>query len=452
MNFDKFKGVKPSAKITENVLDKISDKDEKYIEKLAEIQYKKSNKRKIIHIVSEAAAAVLLVTAFSLWALLGLGIRGTYNPPADSPDGDIDSEMSVYKITVTFEGELREGREELQRFFDDCVGEKACTIEVTHLDKGEDSYYGLPDGAVPPLYTTTLIYRKNGAVTVKFDQPDSAYSVIDFAFNNRDFVNMKFVFNRFENKFAVQYLTEGTDRSYSSFLPLDEIENKYENSKRVFDTAKTESVKIENGNVISGESTLAYFFRSLIDRSYAAAQINGMLYTSDRDKADSMTISENGVETEFSKSNKISDISFAFDSDVSACIWTGFVCENGSKHTMAEISLSEFSRLGLLYSTRGAKLFAGDSDKTGTEIKNSDELVLALLEDMPLETKTALMVSPVCYIKLNDYVTIYLYKNETNDSLNDTFGISYFEGDSIHSMGNGDKLLSIVKELIGVIE
>lgn len=452
MNFDKFKSVRPSVKSTKNVLDKISDKDEKYIEKLAKIQYKKSNRRKIIQIVSTTAAAVMLVTAFSLWALLGRGIRGTYNPPAGSPGANSDSAMSAYKITVTSEGELQEGREELQKFFDDCVSEKACTIEVTHLDRGGHSYYGLPDGAVPPLYTTTLIYRKNGAVTVKFDQPAGAYGNIDFAFNNQDFVDMKFVFNRFENKFAVQYLTDGTDKSYSSFLPLGEIENKYENSKRVFDTAKIEPVKIEDGNVISGESTLAYFFRSLIDRSYALAQINGMRYTSDRDKADSMTISENGVETEFSKNNKISDISFAFDPDVTADIWAGFVSDNGSKHTIAEISQLEFSRLGLLYSTRGARLFTGDSDKTGTEIKNSGELIAALLEDMPLETKTALIDRLDYYIKLNDYVTIYLYKNETNDSLSDAFGISYFEGDRIHSMRSGDKFLSLVKELIGVKE
>ena len=61
MNFDKFKSVRPSVKSTKNVLDKISDKDEKYIEKLAKIQYKKSNSRKIIQIVSTTAAAERII-------------------------------------------------------------------------------------------------------------------------------------------------------------------------------------------------------------------------------------------------------------------------------------------------------------------------------------------------------------------------------------------------------
>lgn len=446
MNFDKFKSVRPSVKSTKNVLDKISDKDEKYIEKLAKIQYKKSNSRKIIQIVSTTAAAVMLVTAFSLWALLGRGIRGTYNPPAGSPS----SMGSVYNATFQVVGEyILEGLDQYQKFFDDYVNGRACTLVATYIDTNNNNEL---------IHKITFICDVDGSVTLKNKLYRDYSGENKTSVPDRKYDSMKFIMDRQSNLYLLEFNDyENPLPGWRIALGVDKLQNKYENSQRVFDTDNTEPVTIQDGNVISGEKTLAYFFRNIINHSYVSAEINGFRYvceskTPAAQDGDCKEIYKNGVETEFSKNNKISDISFAFDPDVTADIWTGFVSDNGSKHTIAEISQLEFSRLGLLYSTRGAKFFTGDSDKTGTEIKNSDELVLALLEDMPLETKTALIDRLDCYIKLNDYVTIYLYKNETDGSLNDTFGISYFEGDRIHSMGSGDKFLSLVKELIGVKE
>lgn len=459
MNFDKFKSVRPSVKSTKNVLDKISDKDEKYIEKLAKIQYKKSNSRKIIQIVSTTAAAVMLVTAFSLWALLGRGIRGTYNPPAVNPGANSDSAMSAYKITVTYEGKLQEGREELQKFFDDCVSEKACTIEVTHLDRGGHSYYGLPDGAVPPLYTTTLIYKKNGSVTMKLDQPTGAYGDVDFIFNNKDFDNTKFIFDRFENKFAVECSSNSEDNSYLSFLPLDEIENKYENSQRVFDTDNTEPVTVQNGIVTSGEETLMYFFRSIVRNSYASAEINSLRYTYNDcpivNESDPLSVSdrikiyENGVETEFSKNNILGlpIVSEMYDSY--GKMWFGYNTPTDGMKIIMELDILEIDRLGLFYSSHGAKIHVGDYDSAGKDIENIDELVSALIEDMPQECKTALVDNRLtAYIKLNDYLILNFYTDE-NGSLCDVFGIRKLSGDGVRSMMGGNKLLSLVKEMIG---
>ena len=78
----------------------------------------------------------------------------------------------------------------------------------------------------------------------------------------------------------------------------------------------------------------------------------------------------------------------------------------------------------------------------------AEENSAALLEDMPFETKTALIDRLDYYIKLNDYVTIYFYKNE-DGSLCDNFGLSYFEGDRVRSMKSlDDKFLNFVRELV----
>lgn len=82
MNLNKFRDIKPDEKAMKDLLDKISENDAEYIEKLQKLKYKKSNNGKIIQIVSAVAAAVVLVAAFSLWALLGRGIRIIGDTPA----------------------------------------------------------------------------------------------------------------------------------------------------------------------------------------------------------------------------------------------------------------------------------------------------------------------------------------------------------------------------------
>lgn len=132
MNLNKFRDIKPDEKAMKDLLDKISENDAEYIEKLQKLKYKKSNNGKIIQIVSAVAAAVVLVAAFSLWALLGRGIRIIGDTPG-APDDEIN--YNIYTVTVSHDGKLIDGKDMLQGFFDDYVSGRMCTLEMVHMDR-----------------------------------------------------------------------------------------------------------------------------------------------------------------------------------------------------------------------------------------------------------------------------------------------------------------------------
>ncbi len=96
MNFDKFKNLKPKR------IEAPKD-DFGYSNELLELKSRPTAK-KIIPILSTVAAAVVIVTVVTLWALVGRGIRiGIHTPapaPSDKPSDTVSALMKDASITT----------------------------------------------------------------------------------------------------------------------------------------------------------------------------------------------------------------------------------------------------------------------------------------------------------------------------------------------------------------
>ena len=440
MNFDVFKNVKPDADSTKNVLDKITEKDAKYIEKLQKLEYKKSKSDKIIQIVSASAAALLIVTAVSLWAILGRGIRGI---GVDAPTpSDSTYDVNIYRITVSYEGGLIYGQDSLQGFFDDFVSGKECVLEMTHMDRSDEKYSGLAEGEIPPLYVSTFSCMSDGSVIYKPEQAEGAYAQIDFAFEEHEFDHMKFVLDRDRNEYFAQLIDyDDKTMDFESFIPLSAVKNSHENSDRVYDSSKTQPVTVENGIVTAGEESLIDFFDGMINGYYVSADINGVTFRY-RNRKDCMSIYENGVETEFSKRYKFF---YPYMSNSDDNVWIGYVSENDAVQEIAELKSDEIDRLGLLFGS--AQITVYDGMTSEVTLKDNGRLSGELKANYPAETQAPLSDGISYSIKLNHFITIYVYENE-DGSISDSFGFTYPYEDKLRSVKMNKKFVQTVSEII----
>ena len=444
MNLNKFRDIKPDEKAMKDLLDKISENDAEYIEKLQKLKYKKSNNGKIIQIVSAVAAAVVLVAAFSLWALLGRGIRIIGDTPG-APDDEIN--YNIYTVTVSHDGKLIDGKDMLQGFFDDYVSGRMCTLEMVHMDR-PGNYEGLEQGEVPPSYVATFVCRENGTVLYKLDQPTGTYGLIEFAFNEQEFDSMKLILDRAQNKYFAQFVSYD-GMQIDTPLNLDIITNSHENSVRVYDSEKALPVTVENGRVISGENTISDFFESYIKGHYVSAEINGRTYLY-KGKKEGFEIYENGEETEFSRNyGGTADISI-INNDYSVglgIMWFGFAADNSSRETVVELDYDEIKRLGILYNSADIILYNISATVSKGVSKDIAELLTReLKENPPEELKMLPRDNPDYCLKLNDYVKIYAYKDD-NGGILDDFSIEYSFGNKM-AVRISDNFIKLVLDLV----
>lgn len=440
MNFDRFKKQKPSQACIDSVLDTVSPEDDKYIQKLSNLKYNKSNMGKIIQIVSATAAVLAVVTAFSLWAILGSGIRGLFEPPTGTTQTD---EIKTYTVTVSIGGHLLEGADQMQGFFDDFISSKACTIQVVHMDFDTDNYYGLEEGEVPVSYITTLNCRADGSATISFEQPEGAYSIIDFAFASWDFDHIKLVLDRA----AGMYFTQGVNFDGTGFaffeLPLEAVKNSSENSDRVYDSDMTQAVTVQDGKVISGEESLRDFFDSAIKGYYVSAQINSQIYRHiDEDT---------GLQIEGGHSNEhflngMPVIEKADGED--GLLSIGFKDADGAIINVMQMSADELESLGLLFSSAQAEL----CNSSMTESAAVDRQICGLITDEliknpPKSSKTQLQTLPSFYFELNSCVTFELYRDD-NQEISDVMGLKYSFETSAKTVRISDGLVSLLNEVV----
>lgn len=425
MNFDRnntcidgFKKKKPTAQSMNNILKIVSEQDTDYIEKLKNLKYKKLNRGGIIQIVVTTAAVLLLTAAFSLWAILGRGVRGAGNI-TDTPLSSTEDTVKTYNVKLSHEGEIIEGKESFQGFFDDYVMGKPCVLEVLYMDR-PGSYMGLEDGEVPPLYTQTLVCNTDGTVNCKYDQPEGAYGILEFAFNEHKFDHMKLVLEREQEKYFLQLIDfDGGINDSEILLPLELIENKHENSDRLYDSAKAEPVSIVSGTVTAGEATLKNFFDSMLKGYYVSAEINGEKFCFKNEK-DGFYMYDGSDFQHLGCRPSVTQI-LASDNNV----WIGFISSTDQHTKIAEISTEEIERLGLLFSTAQIEMLdRSHAANSRIKIKEDGRLTSILMENAPVLVKSILPERPDYYIELNDYVTIYVYR-DGNGGISDVFGFYY---------------------------
>lgn len=441
MNFDRFKKQKPSQACIDSVLDTVSPEDDRYIQKLSNLKYNKSNMGKIIQIVSATAAVLAVVTAFSLWAILGSGIRGLFEPPSGTTQSD---EMKTYTVTLSAEGQLLEGANQMQGFFDDFISSKACTIQVVHMDFDTDNYYGLEEGEVPVSYITTLSCRADGSATISFEQPEGAYSIIDFAFASWDFDHIKLVLDRAAGMYFAQVIDfDDGAMSRTVFLPLEAVKNSSENSDRVYDSDMTQAVTVQDGKVISGEESLRDFFDSAIKGYYVSAQINSQIYRHiDEDT---------GLQIEGGHSNEhflngMPVIEKADGED--GLLSIGFKDADGAIINVMQMSADELESLGLLFSSAQAELCNSSMTESAAVDRQICGLITEeLIKNAPKSSKTQPQTLPSFYFELNSCVTFELYKDEQG-GISDVMGLKYSFETSAKTVRISDGLVSLLNEVV----
>lgn len=442
MNAEKFRNIKPDKDSMKSVLDKISENDAEYIEKLQKLKYKKSNSRKIIQIVSSCAAALLIVAAFTLWAILGRGIRGL----GETPNSETD-EIKTYNVTVSAEGEIIDGKNELQGFFDDYITGKACVLKTTYMDIAADNYHDLPKGEAPPSHIETYTCNADGSAVCELDQPRGSYGIIDFAFKERRFNHMKLVLDRERDEYFAQFTDfEDNNMDIEINMRLDILENTHQNSDRVYDSAKTEAVVVADGLVTAGEKSLQDFFDSMIKGYYASADINGVTFQY-RNRSDCIFIYKDGVETEFSKEFKyicpyISNNRFGMDGKATVFCSTAL----DAMKEMVTLNFDEIDRLGLLFSA--GQIILRDANRIKEMTLNDDgRLTAELRANPPVGTDTALPEKVDYSITLNSFVSICVYENE-DGGVSDVFGFRYPYDITLRAVKVSDNFVKIVSELV----
>ena len=441
MTFDRLKKELPSQDSINNVLDKVSEKDNKYIEKLCKLKYNKSNHIKIIQIVSTAAAVVAIVTVFSLWAILGRGVRGQFENPSGTTQTD---EIKTYTVTISAEGQLLEGADQIQGFFDDFISSKACIMQVVHMDRDTDNYYGLEEGEVPVSYITTLSCRADGKATVSYDQPDDVYSLIDFKFGSHEFDHIKLVLDKTAGMYFAQVIDfdDGT-MSSTVFLPLEAVKNSSENSDRVYDSDMARPVTVKDGEVISGKESLRDFFDSAIKGYYVSAQINSQIYRH-IDEGTGLQI-EGGLDNEHFL-NGMPVIEKADDDN--GLLSIGFKDANGAIINVMQLSTDEIESLGLLFSSAQAELCNSSMTESAAVNKQTCGLITdELIKNPPKSSKTQLQTLPSFYFELNSCVTFELYRDD-NQEISDVMGLKYSFETSAQTVKISDGLVSLLNEVV----
>lgn len=439
MNFDRFKKQKPSQACIDSVLDTVSPEDDRYIQKLSNLKYNKSNMGKIIQIVSATAAVLAVVTAFSLWAILGSGIRGLFEPPTGTTQTD---EIKTYTVTVSIGGHLLEGADQMQGFFDDFISSKACVIKVVHMDHDVSEYYALEKGKAIVSHITTLSCRADGSATLSDDLPEGVY-LKDFEFVEGDFDHIKIVLDRA----AGMYFTQGVNFDGTGFaffeLPLEAVKNSSENSDRVYDSDMAQPVTVKDGEVISGKESLRDFFDSAIKGYYVSAQINSQIYRH-IDEGTGLQI-EGGHSNEHFL-NGMPVIEKADDDN--GLLSIGFKDADGAIINVMQLSTDELESLGLLFSSAQAELCNSSMTESAAVNKQTCGLITdELIKNPPKSSKTQLQTLPSFYFELNSCVTFELYKDEQG-GISDVMGLKYSFETSAKTVRISDVLVSLLNEVV----
>lgn len=114
MNFEKFRSITPKNESIERLSAAVSEKDARYIEKLKDLGARKE--RRVLRAVGVAAAVVAVTAGVSLWAVLGVGVRGGF-----------ESERGQSYVAAA-EDTQENKNAQLQSFFDDYVNGKPCSF------------------------------------------------------------------------------------------------------------------------------------------------------------------------------------------------------------------------------------------------------------------------------------------------------------------------------------
>ena len=289
MNFDKFKNEQPDPSVTERIDAAMNDADAGYLEGLASLPRSGGGHAGAWRVIGTVAAVLVAVVAVGAWLLIGLGLRN-----GKTQAGEADSEVQTYAVRVRQSGEIfEEDRAAMQGFFDDYVAEKACDLEVTYVYPDERPY--------AYMMQRRLTVDEYGVVHCHVDTAPT----VDVAYTDKDFYHLKFVLGGGDEAGIYLYYTmparlydpsnvnetdetkqrgyeildESDPRAYDTpfcekmSLDIGFIENSAENGSRVFDYAKAETVVVENGEVVSGEKSLADFLWSYGRQQYAYAEI-----------------------------------------------------------------------------------------------------------------------------------------------------------------------------------
>lgn len=404
MNFDNCKKISPDKAFRDKILLSVTENDGAYINLLSALKSKKRSKKWLV-ILSETVAAVALVTAISVWAILGRGMRiGTQTP-------SVSTQTPVYTVAYSSEQDrVVYAAKDLQLFFDDYVNGKACELKLFRSDSSSDGvYFG---------YSNRFTVNEDGSGRVYYVSdgetgiPDTVHGTYDFAVPYVDFEKITFLFSRNDNRWYMSY-----GGSFISFA-ADCIVNNYQNSDRVYDADKAQAVTVQNGAVTAGEEALGHFFAEFTKNRYAEVKVNGEYYTAVRRMTDITLTSENGL----------------------------VAIKLGEREFLA-LTQAEVQRLGILYNGDNVTVI-GNGNLDPVTVEDDTSFISALKESEQEQYKTHLETECEYTVKINDWFSICLYDEDGNGNIDGTVGFLYSYNTYPLAMRVSDALMLELEHLV----
>lgn len=187
-------------------------------------------------------------------------------------DSDNDT-ISKYCIMVENDTVI-EGKEQFQSFFDAYINGEDCTLDIFDVDSFSDGVYtGV--SRVFEIKSGNCNYYEIGSEHGKY----KAYKNAEFSKSHTFFTKDKPA----KSSMPFIALMDGTDYIcfsshdviYKADFNMDFIENSYENSDKLYDITKADTLIIENGEIKNDENILYDFLKVYFDNRFGFLHISG---------------------------------------------------------------------------------------------------------------------------------------------------------------------------------